>query len=113
MSPRAFELVRYRDPSGISGIGVVAEGCVFTDGSVALRWRGNNPATAIWPDLDSMLAVHGHHGSTEVRWLEPTPVPASADLLFSGHHNVRPPAPSGEAALPARAHGWAGARHLR
>ncbi|WP_237771466.1 hypothetical protein [Kribbella sp. ALI-6-A] len=70
MSPRTFELVRHRDLSGVSGTGVVAEGCVFTDGSVALRWRGNNPATAVWPDLDSVLAVHGHHGATEVHWLE-------------------------------------------
>jgi hypothetical protein len=78
--PRAFELVRYRDLSGISGTGVVAEGCVFTDGSVALRWRGNNPATAVWPDLESMLAVHGHHGATELRWLEPAPAAPSAEM---------------------------------
>ncbi len=70
MRPRTFELVRYRDLSGVSGTGVVAEGCVFTDGSVALRWRGNNPATAVWPDVESVLAVHGHQGATEVRWLE-------------------------------------------
>ncbi|MEV8379073.1 hypothetical protein AB0P21_40420 [Kribbella sp. NPDC056861] len=68
--PRTFELVRFRDLSGVSGTGVVAEGCVFTDGSVALRWRGNNPATAVWPDLESVLAVHGHQGATEVQWLE-------------------------------------------
>jgi hypothetical protein len=68
--PRIFELVRHADVSGVSGTGVVAEGCVFTDGSVALRWRGENPATAVWPDLDSVLAVHGHHGATEVNWLD-------------------------------------------
>ncbi len=73
MRPRTFELVRFRDLSGVSGTGVVAEGCVFTDGSVALRWRGNNPATAVWPDLESVLAVHGHQGATEVQWLEPDP----------------------------------------
>jgi hypothetical protein len=68
---------------------VVAEGCVFTDGSVALRWRGNNPATAVWPDLDSVLAVHGHHGATEVHWLEgwtePSPPPEPPQL------DTRPP----------------------
>ncbi|GAA1583118.1 hypothetical protein GCM10009789_41140 [Kribbella sancticallisti] len=78
MRPRTFELVRYRDLSGVSGTGVVAEGCVFTDGSVALRWRGNNPATAVWPDLDSVLAVHGHEGATEVRWLETSRLAAEA-----------------------------------
>jgi hypothetical protein len=82
--PRTFELVRHRDLSGVSGTGVVAEGCVFTDGSVALRWRGNNPATAVWPDLESVLAVHGHHGATEVHWLEgwtePSPPPDPPEL---------------------------------
>jgi hypothetical protein len=80
VSPRTFELVRYRDLSGISGTGVVAEGCVFTDGSVALRWRGNNPATAVWPDLESILAVHGHHGATEVRWVDPVPVTPGTEV---------------------------------
>lgn len=127
MRPRTFELVRFRDLSGVSGTGVVAEGCVFTDGSVALRWRGNNPATAVWPDLESVLAVHGHQGATEVRWLEvpsddawtesATEAGPEFDLeqLFGGQHNVRPPSsltdPS--ALPPSRARGWAGARHLR
>jgi hypothetical protein len=123
--PRTFELVRFRDLSGVSGTGVVAEGCVFTDGSVALRWRGNNPATAVWPDLESVLAVHGHQGATEVRWLEASPDDAWAestadvrsdfDQLFGEQHNVRPPSsltdPS--ALPPSRTRGWAGARHLR
>jgi hypothetical protein len=120
VNPRTFELVRYHDLSGVSGTGVVAEGCVFTDGSVALRWRGNNPATAVWPDLDSVLAVHGHQGATEVRWLEPERQPEPSlepgiDHLFGSSHNVRPPTgiadPSG---LPTpHPRGWAAARHLR
>jgi hypothetical protein len=116
--PRTFELVRYRDLSGVSGTGVVAEGCVFTDGSVALRWRGTNPATAVWPDLESVLAVHGHQGATEVRWLEPRPAASPVDELdhlFDSHHSVRPPSPIADpAGLPSsHARGWAGARHLR
>lgn len=138
MRPRTFELVRYRDLSGVSGTGVVAEGCVFTDGSVALRWRGNNPATAVWPDVESVLAVHGHQGATEVRWLEDAesepadawsergegwvePVATRGELgfelehLFGDQHNVRPPSSlSDPSALPpSRARGWAEARHLR
>lgn len=69
MKPRTFELIRYEDVSGISGTGAVAEGCVFTDGSVALRWHGPNPSTAVWPNLDAIIAVHGHDGATVVRWL--------------------------------------------
>ncbi len=111
--PRTFELVRYRDPSGVSGTGVVAEGCEFTDGSVALRWRGENPATAVWPDLDSVLAVHGHQGATEVRWIESPAEPAGLDHLLDELHQVRPPAALTDPVQPGHARGWAGARHLR
>jgi hypothetical protein len=124
--PRTFELVRYRDPSGVSGTGVVAEGCEFSDGSVALRWRGDNPATAVWPDVDSVLAVHGHQGATEVRWIEDQTQPGNVDQLFDELHQVRleqrptPPHHPGQATSltepippPGHARGWAGARHLR
>lgn len=97
MKPQTFELVRYADISGVSGTGTVAEGCVFTDGSVALRWHGDNPSTAVWPDLESILAVHGHCGATVVRWLdapEMEPVPGDvAHILATGRHtNHAPPA---------------------
>jgi hypothetical protein len=102
VKPQTFELVRYSDISGVSGTGVVAEGCVFTDGSVALRWHGANPSTAVWPDLDSILAVHGHDGATVVRWLdvsEMEPVPGTdllpgevAHILATGRHTHHRPA---------------------
>jgi hypothetical protein len=92
---------------------VVAEGCEFTDGSVALRWRGDNPATAVWPDLQSVIAVHGHHGATEVRWIE-TAVPQSPTSgLFDDLHQVRPPTSLTDPVPPSHGRGWAGARHLR
>jgi hypothetical protein len=67
---RNFELVRHSDVSGVSGTGVVAEGTVFSDGAVALRWKGKNPSTAAWDGLAGIIAVHGHEGATEVRWLD-------------------------------------------
>ncbi|WP_238163764.1 hypothetical protein [Kribbella pittospori] len=116
--PRTFELVRYRDPSGVSGTGVVAEGCEFSDGSVALRWCGDNPATAVWPNLHSVLAVHGHHGATEVRWIEAQPAArahpaADIDHLFDELHEIRPPESVADPSPISHARGWAGARHLR
>jgi hypothetical protein len=118
--PRTFELVRYRDPSGVSGTGVVAEGCEFSDGSVALRWRGDNPATAVWPNIESVLAVHGHQGATEVRWADTQVVQTGQDAprdglddLFDELHQVRPPASLTDSQPPGHARGWAGARHLR
>jgi hypothetical protein len=70
---RRFELYRYRDPGGVSGTGVVAHGCEFVDGSVSLRWLGDNPCTSVWTDIDSMLAVHGHLGASDVRYLDADP----------------------------------------
>ena len=92
---------------------MVAEGCEFTDGSVALRWRGDNPATAVWPDVESILAVHGHQGATEIRWIDSSP--RAPGNLFDELHQVRPPTGVNDPLTPPPGHprGWAGARHLR
>jgi hypothetical protein len=68
---RRGELYRYRDPSGVSGTGVVAQVVQFSTGWVAIGWLGEHPAVGVWPDIETALAVHGHSGATEVRWLEP------------------------------------------
>lgn len=67
---RRFDLIRHHDVSGVSGEGKVAEGVQFSDRTLALRWLGDHPATAVWPSLESVLAVHGHNGLTEVRWVD-------------------------------------------
>ena len=71
--PRRFRLYRHKDPSGVSGTGWVAEGVQFTDGAVALRWPGEHPCTVPWDSIDRIIAVHGHGGLTEVRWLDGEP----------------------------------------
>ncbi|WP_237771266.1 hypothetical protein [Kribbella sp. ALI-6-A] len=75
MSSRRFRLMRYEDVSGVSGTGPVAEGVQFTDGAVALRWFGDYPTTTVWDGIDSVIAIHGHGGATEVEWLDPDPGP--------------------------------------
>jgi hypothetical protein len=72
-SPRRFLLIRHRDVSGVTGTGVVAEGVVWTDSTVTLRWKGDHPSTAVWDSVESILAVHGHHGATVARWLDGEP----------------------------------------
>jgi hypothetical protein len=68
--PRPFKLVRLVDHSGVSGTGDVVEGVQFTDGSVAVRWHGDHPSTAVWPSIADVLVVHGHGGDTVLRWLD-------------------------------------------
>jgi hypothetical protein len=45
------------------------EGVIFTDGSVALRWRTAIHCTSVWSSLQDALSIHGHpeYGS-EIVW---------------------------------------------
>jgi len=65
---RRFHLTRGEDVSGVSGIGIVAEGVQFHDGQVALSWFGRFHTVTIAPDIDTIERIHGHEGSTIVEW---------------------------------------------
>jgi len=71
---KRFTLRRHVDESGVSGIGVVAEGIEFTDGTCVVRWidRGNGmpPTTAMHSNIESVRAIHGHHGLTQIEWID-------------------------------------------
>jgi hypothetical protein len=69
--PRRFHLIRLVDVSGVSGIGVVAEGIEWSDGTVTLHWIGRYPTTTVWQDgIDALLTIHGHDGATTIRWMD-------------------------------------------
>ena len=72
-SMRRFVLYRVKDVSGISGTGNVAEGVIFTDGKVALRWLTRYRSTALYDTIADVLNIHGHDGSTEVRYADGHP----------------------------------------
>jgi hypothetical protein len=65
---RRFHLHRTEDETGTSGTGIVAEGCVFTDGNVALRWLSTTPSWILHTSLENMEKVHGHNGKTKIIW---------------------------------------------
>lgn len=65
---KTFILYRDKDVSGVSGTGAVAEGVLFGDGVVVLRWRGMHASTVVWSSLEDALAIHGHDGLTRVVW---------------------------------------------
>lgn len=61
---RTFKL--YRPNKAADGVSYLEpevsplEGCVFSDGSLAVRWMTLDHSTAVWPSLSNFLAVHGH-----------------------------------------------------
>lgn len=63
---RLFQLHRDRDLTGYSGTGVVADGVVWPDGSVSMRWRGPIRTTVDASSLDDIQTIHGHDGATRV-----------------------------------------------
>ena len=68
---RRFKLQRNEDATGVSGIGVVAEGVQFTDGKVAIRWvTGKHRSTVVWESIDAVEAIHGHGGMTQIMWVD-------------------------------------------
>jgi hypothetical protein len=73
--PRLFHLIRPTSTASVTD--PLAEGVEWSDGTVTLRWRGQWPATSDWEGgIDAVLAVHGHHGSAELRWLVTLSSPA-------------------------------------
>lgn len=66
--PRVFRLMRAYDVSGVSGIGHVADGVTFYDGTTVLRWKGDIASTEVHECLENVLAIHGHGGATTIEW---------------------------------------------
>lgn len=67
---RLFVLQRHIDVSGFSGVGTVAEGVQWSDGTVSLRWRGDLPSVTFWQvGIAAIEGVHGHGGATEVLFI--------------------------------------------
>jgi hypothetical protein len=66
VSVRPFHLERVEDVHGVSGTGRVAEGCVFSNGWVALTWLTAHTSVAFYPSMDHVEAVHGHNGKTRI-----------------------------------------------
>lgn len=97
-----FHLYRHHDVSGISGTGFVASGIQFADGTIALRWLGDRPATAVWDSLADVVATHGHNGSTSVIWLDrpPATIPDSCPPRAPAS-SPRSETESGKSAVPS------------
>ena len=65
---RLFDLERFEDESGISGVGIVAQGVEFDDGTCVLRWLTEPRSTAVYAIERELDAIHGHGGKTKIQW---------------------------------------------
>ena len=63
-----FRVVRSEDVSGTSGIGVVAEGVEFSDGTCVIHWLSQLQSIAIYANMHTLIAIHGHDGRTKVEY---------------------------------------------
>lgn len=86
-----FVLVREHDASGVSGVGVVAEGLEFTDGRVAMRWLSNTSSISVFDSVADVRAVHGHGGNTKIRWVRERPATATPEDLLQSAANFDDP----------------------
>jgi len=71
MQMRLFWLNREEDKSGVSGLGIVAEGVEFTTGRCALTWiksedAATNSSYAIYDSIEDIEKIHGHNGTTQI-----------------------------------------------
>lgn len=65
--PRLFHLQRDHDITGVSGVGTVADGVLWPDGTASVRWRSDHPSIVFWDrGAASVKHVHGHGGATRI-----------------------------------------------
>lgn len=106
-----FVMVRNVDHSGQSGTGVVADGVIFPDGRVSMRWRADGTGanqTEHWDELEHARYRHGHGGDTT---FEVVPVSKIVDalrfaLMIPGMMEVED-----DPVAEAYASGWNACRH--
>lgn len=70
VSMKLFVLNRTEDASGVSGVGVVAEGVQFSGGKCVLSWLTEHTSVAVYDSIEELELIHGHDGMTRVEWLE-------------------------------------------
>lgn len=67
---RRFVLVRDEDVTGVSGTGIVVQGCQFADGACAIRWVSETASTTHHDSIENVIKVHGHNGATRLVWVD-------------------------------------------
>lgn len=63
---RRFHLDRVVDATGVSGVGRVAEGVVFSNGWVAMTWLTKETSVVFYPRIEDVETIHGHGGMSKI-----------------------------------------------
>lgn len=75
--PALFEMTRAADESGVSGIGKVGEGAIWSDGTCTFRWlTAKARSTVFYGSFADFCAIHidpHPDNGTELHWLEGKP----------------------------------------
>lgn len=85
---RKFHLQRHEDTSGVSGLGRIAEGIVFSDGTTVVRWLSACGSTNVYANSEGVKQVHGHGGNTELVWDDPDPAPGDNSAEDEGLNKI-------------------------
>ncbi len=81
MSIRRFNLIRKDDLTGISGVGIIAEGAEYSNGSVALTWLTPHWSGAWFISIHEVKHIHGHNGKTKVVWIDPPTIDDIEEII--------------------------------
>ena len=66
MTLKVFHLNRKVDVGSGLGKGIIADGIIFHDGAIAVRWRRElGPSTSTFNTIEDMMKIHGK-GETEM-----------------------------------------------
>lgn len=71
---RLLHLERDEDISGVSGVGVVAFGAEFPDGTIVLRWDTQVRSTVMYDNYDDLQTICGHAGRTRIVYDTSAPI---------------------------------------
>lgn len=83
---RMFYLYRIEDETGVSGAGIVAEGCQFSDGQCCMTWLTGLTSVAVYKDLKTLEGIHGHKGKTRVVYEDSDQVDKKTGEVFISDH---------------------------
>lgn len=72
LGPQVFLMKRHADETGVSGTGIVAEGCVLSNGRCLVTWRSAKMCIQNWDSFEAFKEVHiDPHptNNTEIKWI--------------------------------------------